>query len=76
MDVGAAESHAVGPSHFGSNHFGSAECYDEHYNENYEEAEIGALSRGEGYFNCGGWGHMSRDCPSETKGKAKARPDT
>ena len=26
-------------------------------------------------YNCGGWGHMSRECPSERKGAGKGGKD-
>jgi uncharacterized membrane protein YgcG len=40
--------------------------YDHEDDEDYEVAAVGWQTQ---CHNCGGWGHMSRECPSEKKGK-------
>ncbi len=54
---------------YGSYHDGG---YDE---ERGEEMDIGAVGGNLTCYNCGGWGHVSQDCPSEKKGKGKGEPD-
>ena len=44
-------------------------------NEEYDDYDVGAVGWGTHCYNCGGWGHMSRDCPSEKKGKGNAKGD-
>jgi hypothetical protein len=34
-----------------------------------EDCDVGVIGRNLQCFNCGGWGHASRECPSERKGK-------
>ena len=36
-------------------------------NEEYEGYDVGAVGWGTHCYNCGGWGHLSRECPSEKK---------
>ena len=38
-----------------------------------EEKEVGAVTLGTKCFGCGGWGHLSRNCPSVAKGLGKGK---
>jgi hypothetical protein len=44
-------------------------------NEDYEEYEVGAVGWNSQCYNCSGYGHLSRDCPSEKKGKGNMKGD-
>ena len=46
-----------------------------YHEERGEEMDIGAVSGNLTCYNCGGWGHVSKDCPSQKKGKCKGEPD-
>ena len=42
----------------------------DHDHDDYEISSIGQHTQ---CYNCGGWGHMSRECTSEKKGKGKGK---
>jgi hypothetical protein len=50
---------------------GKVGWYDDHDDE-YEVAAVGQHAQ---CYNCGGWGHHSRECPSEKKGKGNYKGD-
>ena len=43
--------------------------------EEHNEYDVAAVGWGTHCYNCGGWGHMSKECPSEKKGKSNAKGD-
>ena len=46
-----------------------------YHEESGEEMDIGAVSGILTCYKCGGWLHVSKDCPSQKKGKGKREPD-
>jgi hypothetical protein len=52
---------------------GRIEAEDEYEEEDFEVAMIG---RGMQCYNCGGWGHASRNCPSERRNKGDYKGDS
>ena len=53
-------------------HFGRVGWHDDH-DHDHDDYEISAIGQHTQCYNCGGWGHMSRECPSEKKGKEKGK---
>ncbi len=59
----------TGRASYGSYHDG------DYHEERGEEMDIGAVGGNVTRYNCGGWGHVSKNCPSQKKGKGKGEPD-
>lgn len=47
----------------------TAEAGDETQGEDLEHFFVGAVGKGQQCFNCQGFGHLARECPSKGKGK-------
>ena len=46
--------------------------HDDH-DHDHDDYEISAIGQRTQCYNCGGWEHVSRECPSEKKGKVKGK---
>ena len=46
--------------------------HDDH-DHDHDDYEISAIGQHTQCYSCGGWEHMSRECPSEKKGKGKGK---
>ena len=46
--------------------------HDDHDHDR-DDYEISAIGQHTQCYNCGGWGHVSRECPSEKEGKGKGK---
>ena len=46
--------------------------HDDH-DHDHDDFEISAIGQHTQCYNCGGWEYMSRECPSEKKGKGKGK---
>ena len=44
----------------------------EEYNDDWEDVEVQAIGPNTQCHRCSGWGHMARDCATESRGKGKS----
>ena len=51
---------------------GRVGCHENH-DHDHDDYEISAIGQHTQCYNCGGWEHVSRECPSEKKGKEKGK---